>query len=127
MTRAEIINELLWNTGGDGWGICTIGNMLAAICGPQKKIRSPVLVGIHSRQEITRFTDDELTKLLDISRKAAAKHIRACGSILESDNLSTIRKNEHSDDARWTWKKRSWECGPLCYKTLDELETALLS
>ncbi len=114
MQRDEMISELLWNTGGDGWGICPIGAMLIAKS-TATEIKSPVLIGGDGTGN--EFTDEELLALVNISQERAAWHRGMLGSILSSDNLITIRKY----GPRWTVTKRSWECGPICCDSLAEL------
>lgn len=120
MTRQEMIDELLWNTGGDGWGVCEVGNMLAAFCAPVTKIRSCVLIGT-TGDPGDGFTDDELRDLVQISRSASERHVRICGDIRTTDNLTTIRRGVPDG---WQWRKRNGHGGHC--NTLHEVHQALV-
>lgn len=111
MTRQEMIDALLWSDGGAGYGICVVGNMLAEKFNA-KEIKSCVTV----QGNPDDYTDEELQKLVEFSTEQSEKHRRICGSILSSDNLIILRKQERN----WLSKRRTWECGRMFSDTLDE-------
>ena len=110
-TRQQLIDALMWSDGGTGWGVCAIGNMLAAKMNANE-IRSCVTV----QGNPDDYTDEELEKLVAFSKERSEYHRRICGNILSSDNLTIIRKNKNN----WLRKRRSWEYGPMYSNTLDE-------
>lgn len=119
--RQKLIDELLWNGGGDGWGLCAFGNMLAAMCGPRTAIKSVVLIGTDTSPG-DGFTDDELQALAKISRDKTDYIVKRLGGpILDSDNLITIRK---SGD-KWRYSRRTWDYPAHC-DTLEELHERVM-
>ncbi len=113
MTRDEMISKLMWNNGGGSYGICTVGSMFAIACAPKQTLPSCVAVG----GPADKYTDEELTKLVQFSENSTANHIKSVGSVLYGDNLTIIDK---IDECRWLRKRISWEMGPMFSNTLDD-------
>lgn len=111
VTRDALLNSLSWNSGGMSWGICAIGNMLAAKA-TYRILPSVVVVSMPQEQ----YTDDELLKLKDFSERMTEKHKRVCGEVLAGDNLICIGKDAHG----WHHKRLTWEMGRMRSDTLDE-------
>ena len=116
--RQEMIEELEWNSGGYGFGICEIANsMLWAMDrpGPDKPdLKSIVAVS----GPPDRYTDDELEKLVALSRRVTARYDEMF-RYRRGANLILIDKPKESN-GKWLRKRLSWNRGPMYSNTLDE-------
>lgn len=110
-SREQLVEQLLWSEGGASWGVCAVGNMVAAVM-TRQEIKSCVTV----QGDPADYTDEELRKLVKFSRDQSAVHVRVCGNILSSDNLYILRKEKSS----WLSKRRSWEFGRMYSPSLDD-------
>lgn len=113
MTRENLIEKLLWITPNSGWGFGLGGGLFQALSPSKRTIKSAVVI----KQPESKYTDEELEKLLAFSEKVTEHHVKLLGSVLVSDNLIVIDKME---DGSWLRKARSWEMGEFFSPTLDE-------
>ncbi len=116
MDRKDLIAELMWNSGGTGFGICTVGNQLMWALdqpGPNKP-DLPSIVAVSGKAD--EYTDDELRELVAFSRKQTARYDEMFG-IRRGANLICVGKEPSGS---WLRKRLSWECGPMYSKTLAE-------
>lgn len=135
MVRQKLIDGLLWHRGWDGYASSSqdLSLFMASVLFRSKTVRSVVVIGVDAEtqtellKEQARFTDVELECLSRISQKATENHIEVCGSVLNTDNLITIRRIE--DDygkVSWIWCRRTWTTGPSRAESLEQLEKDVL-
>ncbi len=115
-SRQEMIESLEWNSGGYGFGVCSVANSMCWVMdspGPEKPdLKSIVAVGSPS----SKYTNEELEKLVKFSEEATARY----------DEMFTYRRGanlilfDKFENGSWLRKRLSWEFGPILSKTLDE-------
>lgn len=118
MTRQEMIAKLLWNSGGDGFGILSFANaMLWAQDRPGPgKPDLPSIVAVGGSPD--DYTDEELEKLVAFGERTTARYDKIF-SVRRGANLILFRKPLESHGS-WMRKRLSWESGPMYSKTLDD-------
>ena len=119
--RKALINQLEWNSGGFGYGVCSFGNQMIWEMdrpGPNKPdLKSVVAVCGNPK----KYTTEELTKIVEFSKFATARY----------DELFTIRRGcnlilfDKRDDGHWMRKRLSWTMGPMYSPSLDEALTIM--
>ncbi len=120
MNRQELIDALMWNTGGWGFGICAVASAaLWASREPLTKagdLRSVVAVMGPPEQ----YTDDELAKLVAFSEERTKKYDEMF-DVRMGCNLTLIGKAAYSgDNPRWLRKRLTWNAGPMYSDSLDD-------
>ena len=118
VTREEKVTKLLWNSGGNGFGICSFANSILWAMdrpGPDKP-DFPSIVAVGGSPE--DYTDEEIDKLFAFSEFATARYDRFFG-IRRGANLILFRKPTDSGGP-WLRKRMSWEMGPMYSPTLDD-------
>ena len=124
LSREELIKELMWNIGGNGFGICSVANSLSWALdrpGPGKEdLPSVVLVNA----PVERYTDTELRWLVAFSQYVTAKYDNR-NRWRRGANLIIIGKPER-DDGYWLRKRLSWDHGPMHSKTLLDALSVML-
>ena len=118
MTRAEMVKKLLWNSGGDGFGICSFASsMLWAMDRPGPgKPDFPSIVAVGGSP--ADYTDEEIKKLFDFAEFATARYDKIFG-IRRGANLILVRKPTEPGGS-WLRKRMSWVSGPMHSPTLDD-------
>lgn len=114
LSREALVEELMWNEGGNGFGICEVGNQLRWALerpGPDKPdLKSIVLVNVPAE----KYTDTQLRWLVLFSRHVTAKHDEVCKRRMGA-NLIVIGKEQED---RWLRKQLTWTMGPMYSKTM---------
>lgn len=115
MERTELIGQVEWNSGGYGFGICSVANsMMWAMDEPNAEkpdLKSTVAIC----GDPAKYTDEELEKIVAFAKRRDEKYDsmfryrRGCNMIL-------IGK----EDGRWMRKRLTWTMGPMHSPTLDE-------
>jgi hypothetical protein len=118
MTRDQLIEEIMWNDGGYGFGIPSFGSrMLWALDTPgPDKPDLPSIVMVCSPTD--KYTDDELRLLLAFSREKTAEYDRMF-RIRRGANLVIFDKPTYMN-GKWMRKRLTWEFGPMHSDTLEE-------
>jgi len=116
MKRDELLNHVEINSGGYGFGICSVAtSMMWAMDEPsadKPDLKSTVAIC----GDPEKYTDEELEKIVAFAKRHDEKYDsmfryrRGCNMIL-------IGKEENG---RWLRKRLSWEYGPMYSPTLDE-------
>jgi hypothetical protein len=114
--RRSLINQLEWNSGGYGFGVCALAASL--IWGNDHPTKTkPDLKGIVAVcGKPGKYTTEELRKIVEFSKLVTARYDelfryrRGC-------NLILLDKRE---DGHWMRKRLSWTEGPMYSATLEE-------
>ena len=115
MNRQEMIDSLMWNSGGHSFGICSFANSMRWAMdapGPGKPDLKSI-VAVSGPPE--KYTDEELEKLVKFSQEATAHY----------DEMFTCRRGanlilfDKFDNGCWLRKRLSWEYGPMFSDALD--------
>jgi hypothetical protein len=114
--RTALIDQLEWNSGGYGYGLCSVaGAMIWEDDRPTKDkpdLKSIVAVC----GDPAKYTDEELALIVEFSKVVTRrydemfKYRRGCNMILL----------DKRDDGMWLRKRLSWTQGPMYSPTLDE-------
>jgi len=115
MTREEMIAKLLWNSGGNGFGICSVANAFMWTMdrpGPNNQDYPSIVAVTGSPKD---YTDEELEKLVAFAEQATSRYDRMF-SYRRGANLIIFEKFA----GQWLRKRLSWEMGPMFSPTLDE-------
>lgn len=111
--RKALIERIMWNDGGTGFGICRVaGMMLHEMQKPNPDWKSVVAVSGPPK----KYTDAELEKIADFSDRHTA-HYDQIFNVRAGANAICINK---VNDSCWMRKRMSWEYGPMHSPTLDE-------
>src|SRR5208337_144505 len=114
--RKALINQLEWNSGGYGFGICSVANsMMWALDQPTKDkpdLKSVVAVC----GEPKKYTTEELRRIAEFS-KAATERYDKMFSYRRGCNLILLDKR---DEGSWMRKRLTWESGPMYSTSLEE-------
>lgn len=117
LSREEMVEKLMWNSGGTGFGICSFASELLWQMdqpGPDKPdLISVVAVGAPP----DNYTDEELAKLVAFSEERTARYDKMF-RYRRGANLIIIHKTE--DGQRWLRKRLSWDRGQMYSPTLEE-------
>jgi hypothetical protein len=116
--RQELVNELMWNSGGYGFGICEVGNaMLWAMDEPSPtKPDLKSVVAVSGPPE--KYTYQELVKLVAFAKRRTAEYDRLF-TVRRGCNLIIIDKKTEFG-TRWLRKRLTWNQGPMYSSTLEE-------
>ncbi|MBU6370523.1 MAG: hypothetical protein KGH93_01910 [Patescibacteria group bacterium] len=126
-TRQELIKKLMWNKGGNGYGICAVAGMLAAAFdrpGPGKPDYISI-VAINGDPKI--YTLEELEKLARFSEEMTARYDKLF-RWRRGANLILIGKEERigqKGEYHWFRKQQSWTDGPMWSPSLDDALTVV--
>jgi hypothetical protein len=123
MNRQEMIDNLMWNSGGTGYGICSFSIAGAMIWNdmrpktPEDDLKS--VVAIMEPKDL--YTDEELEKLVAFSKEKTARYDEMYRWRMGC-NLIFIGKSERVEKGEFYWlrKRQSWNMGPMHSNTLDE-------
>jgi hypothetical protein len=111
--RKKLIEKLMWNEGGSGYGICSVaGMMLHTMTDKSSDIPSIVAIGGSPDD----YTTEELEKLVRFSSRMTEDYDTRYRD-RQGANLIIIHKIEKD---HWIRKRMSWEIGPMFSETLDE-------
>lgn len=116
VTRQELIDQLEWNSGGHGLGLCSFGNAILwrqSRPGPGERDLKGI-VAVSCPQE--SYTDEELAKIAEFNKRLTAKYDEMF-RVRMGANLILIGK---MDNGRWLRKRLTWEIGSMYSDTLDE-------
>jgi hypothetical protein len=122
MSCEELLQELMWNTGGTGYGVCAFaGMMLAAMDHPEpnKPDWKSIVAVQGDPRDAAIYTDEELRTLVSYSRANTARYDQMF-SWRRGANLIFIWKTTWENNTEWYVKRQSWETGPLRFSTLEE-------
>lgn len=123
MTREEMIGKLLWNSGGMGFGICSVAaSMIWDMDRPTPdKPDYPSILAVNGPSDL--YTDEELEKLVAFGDKITARY-DTYFKYRRGANLTLIGKTDR-EDGMWLRKKLSWTMGPMYSPSLDEAITLM--
>lgn len=115
-TRDELISSVEWNSGGYGFGVCSLaGSILWGMQEPSaKKPDLKSTIAICGKPE--KYTDEELEKVVAFAKRHDEKYDKmfryklGCNMILF----------DKTDEGRWMRKRLTWTMGPMYSPTLDE-------
>lgn len=115
MSKEELIARIMWNSGGCGFGISRIANIMSwAMDRPgEGKPDLKSIVVVSGPPE--KYSDEELRELAAFSERATADYDRM-GIYRRGANLICFDKV----DGRWMRKRLTWEVGPFFSDTLKE-------
>ena len=115
LSRNELVQEIMWNTGGAGFGICSVGNAFAQMLDePTSEKRDlPSIVGVSGSPAV--YTDTELRWLLAFSRHVTAAYDLLGYRYRRGANFVLIGKTEGGS---WLRKRQSWTMGPMYSSTM---------
>lgn len=116
MEREEMIKQLMWNSGGTGYGICSFANMVMQNMMEPKSPEEDWISIVAIQRPSEKYTDKELEKLLTFSKEETEKYDKFFRWRMGC-NLIFIGKVE---EGIWLRKKQSWRDGPMYSKSLDE-------
>lgn len=121
MSREELIRKIMWNSGGYGFGICSMASsMLWAMDQPGPgKPDLPSVVAVSGPPE--KYTDAELERLVRFSEERTVDYDRMF-NVRRGANLILIDKISAEGNC-WMRKRLSWEFGPMHSPTLEEAVT----
>lgn len=125
LSRDELIKELVWNSGGYGFGICSFAaSMMWSEDRPTpEKPDFNAIVAVNTPPE--KYTDAELRWLVKFSRHVTAKYDSHGHSYRRGANMIIIGRPEHPNGS-WLRKRMSWTHGPMYSRTLlDALSTMI--
>lgn len=116
--RTDLIDKLLWNNGGTGFGICAFANSMSwTMSKPKEPHGSDDLKSIVAVSgPPDKYTDEELQTLVAFSERRTADYDKMYKWRLGA-NLICIDK--YSDN-NWLRKRLSWDRGPMYSPTLSE-------
>ena len=121
LTRKQLEDALLWNSGGTGFGICRVAGMDIWASRrpehPRGEDDLPFTVAVMGPKE--KYTYSELLKLFRFSWRRTEEYDRMFRWRLGA-NLIHINKQVSNQGATWMRKRMSWEYGPMWSETLDE-------
>lgn len=116
MTRDELIAGLMWNTGGNSYGLCEVASMaLQTMKSPSAERPDWKLVVIISVTEAA-YTDEELRLLYLFSIEQTVQYDRIF-QYRTGANMICISK---FDADTWSRKRQSWDMGPMESATLED-------
>jgi hypothetical protein len=114
--RKELVEKLMWNQGGTGFGVCSMANAFMWAMdrpGPGKPdLKSVVAIC----GEPKKYTTEELELLVEFSTKATERYDKMF-SERRGCNLILIDKRA---EGSWMRKRLTWEMGPMYSPTLQE-------
>lgn len=121
LSRDELIDAIMWNSGGYGYGVCSFANMMAHRLSTVEP-KSVIAVCAETPDEIEKYTDEELRKLAAFSREctdAYRSYFGTCAGVnyIIFDKLIGWRKDQPEV---WLRKRASWEVGTMHSLSLDE-------
>ena len=114
--REGMVNSLVWNSGGYGFGIMPVAASMIwemDVPGPDKPDLQSI-VAVSGPQE--KYTDEELAQIVEFARKATEqydkmfKYRRGANLIL----FDKVRKD------MWLRKRLTWTVGTMYSNSLDE-------
>jgi len=116
MKRPELIEKLMWNSGGTGMGVCTVANafVMNSMVPESKQEDWKSVVAISGSPE--KYSDKELEKLVAFSERRTANYDRMFRYRMGC-NLIFIDKVEEN---RWLRKRLTWDMGLMYSVSLDE-------
>lgn len=119
LNRQELIDQLMWNSGGMGFGICSVASsFIWATSRPKSKendLKSVVAVS----GPPDKYTDEELEKLVEFSNRKTANYDEIF-NVRMGANLICIDKNVGPGGHNWMRKRMSWEYGPMYSDTIED-------
>jgi len=119
--RKALIAQLMCNSGGYGFGVCSFGNsMLWAMDEPGPN--NPDLISVVAIcGDPSKYTDEELKVLVEFS-KAATERYDKMFRIRRGCNLILLDKDEFDGKPTGSWmrKRLTWESGPMYSESLTE-------
>lgn len=123
LSREELVGRLEWNSGGYGFGICSVASsMLWAMDRPgPDRPDLKAIVAVSGPAE--KYTDEELEKIAAFAERVTARYDRLC-SIRRGANLILLDKRDDMG-GRWMRKRLTWTMGPMYSDTLDEALAAM--
>jgi len=120
MKRDELINQVEWNSGGYGFGVCSVANsMMWAMDEPsadKPDLKSTVAIC----GDPAKYTDEELEKIVAFAKRRDEKYDsifryrRGCNMILIG------KEEDNAPSHRWMRKRLTWNMGPMHSPTLEE-------
>jgi hypothetical protein len=118
--RLLLIDQVEWNSGGYGFGICSVANsMMWAMDEPsadKPDLKSTVAICGDPK----KYTDEELEKIVAFAKRRDKKYDemvryrRGCNMILIG------KEEDNAPSHRWMRKRLTWNRGPMHSPTLDE-------
>jgi len=118
LSRKEMIDKLLWNSGGYGFGICSSANSIMWAMDQPKPGKPDLKSVVAISGPPKKYTNEELKKILAFSERKTARYDEMY-RFRRGANLILINK-ETDFRVRWMRKKLSWTQGPMYSETLDE-------
>jgi len=114
----ELAQQLVWNDGGTGYGLCAVAGFAVWAMSEPKHPRGAddlrSIVAVSGPPE--KYTVEELEKLVAFSERRTA-HYDTMFRWRLGANLIFIDK---MPDGRWYRKRQSWTMGVMSSDTLDE-------
>lgn len=121
MNREEMIEQLQWNSGGTGHGVCAVANSFLWSTSRPKHPRGDddlkSIVAVSGPPD--KYTDEELQKLVAFSERRTEDYDRRNGRRMGA-NLIYINKYGEN---KWLRKRMSWDIGSMFSDSLDEAIT----
>lgn len=106
MSRQELIDTLMWNSGGTGMSIMPVAYMVVQSFN-SRKYKS--LLAVSTPQE--QWTDEELRQLVRIHEFVTAEYLRLFTIIDGGANFHCLSRSEHDGKVNYSYKKITFHHG----------------
>ena len=121
--RKALENQVLWNSGGYGYGICRMAGMdfFGSMRPGPDRPDWPSIVAVSGQRE--KYTDEEIEKIAAFSKRVTANYDKVFSWRMGA-NLIILDKQvmelSEGTNVSWMRKRQSWEYGAMFSPTLDE-------
>jgi hypothetical protein len=125
LKREGLTKQLMWNSGGFGYGICEVaGMMIQEMMVPTKENPDWISVVAISGPP-TKYTTEELKKLVEFSKKETARYDKLFRWRMGCNLIFINKEDNYKGGHIWFRKRQTWQYGPYWSDTLDEAITVM--